>query len=216
MNIPLKNILRFIEFIILFFGIPLFIYFDPNIIHPSIVILPILVVIFLYLKRLKNFRFRELIELKIKKQTVLIHSLIILVTSLILVLAVYLFDRNNLFNLPKSNPLIYIMLCVFYPAFSAYGQEIIYRTFLFYRYQAIFKSKLSLILASSIAFSFMHIVYYSHISIILTFILGLYLSFTYLKTRSVLLTTIIHGIFGDIIFTIGLGGYFWLDMHQWM
>lgn len=216
MNSKFRNILRFIEFMFLFFGVPLFVYFDTNIIHPSAIVLPILVVIFLYLKRLTNFRFRELIGLNIKKQTVLMHSLIILATSLILLLAVYLFNRNNLFNLPKSNPLIYILLCVFYPVFSAYGQEIIYRTFLFYRYRTIFKSKLSIVLASSITFSFMHIVYYSHISIILTFVSGLYLSFTYLKTKSVLLTTIIHGILGDIIFTIGLGGYFWLDMYQWM
>lgn len=216
MNKSLKIVLRLSEFILLFFGIPLLIYFDPDFIYPSAFVLPVLVGIFLYLRKIPEFSFRELIQIKLSKKEILKHGLIILITSVVLFLAVYFFDRENLFNLPKGNLLIWIGLCTFYPLFSAYGQEIIYRVFLYYRYRSIFKSKLMFVLASSITFSFVHIVYYSHISIILTLLLGAYLAVTYLKTKSVLFTSILHGIFGDLIFTIGLGSYFWLDMTEWM
>ncbi|MFC2136728.1 type II CAAX prenyl endopeptidase Rce1 family protein [Bacteroidota bacterium] len=144
------------------------------------------------------------------------HVIFIIITSIVLLIGVYLFDRDNLFNLPKGNALIWMMLCIFYPLFSAFGQEIIYRLFLFYRYRNIFKNDKYYIIASGIAFSFAHIVYYSHISIILTLLLGIYFANAYTKTKSVLFTSLIHGFLGDVIFTIGLGSYFWLDMHQWL
>ncbi len=212
----IKKILLFIEFIFLFFGVPLLIYFETHIIHPSAIILPILIGIFIYLKRLPDFRFKDLIQFNIKKKILLIHAFFILLISLALLSGVYLFDRNNLFNLPKGNILIWIMLCIFYPVFSAYGQEIIYRVFLFHRYRTIFKKNIFFILASGVSFSFMHIVYYSHISIILTLFMGIYLASIYVKTKSVLFTSILHGFLGDVVFTIGLGSYFWLDMYEWI
>ncbi len=216
MKTSLKNNLRMIEFILLFFGLPLFIFFDSDFIHPSIIIAPLLFLIFIYLAKTKEFSFKELIQIQLKKKALLIHAFIVTLCSIFLFSCVYFFDHENLFNLPRSNLLVWTILCLMYPLFSAYGQEIIYRVFLFYRYRTIFKTKRMFILASSVSFSFVHIVYYSPISIILTLFLGIYLSTTYLKTKSVLFTSIIHSIFGNLIFTIGLGSYFWLDMEKWI
>ncbi len=58
----------------------------------------------------------------------------------------------------------------------------------------------------------MHIVYYDPVSMILTFIGGLYFAPIYQQTRSVLFTSVLHGIFGIMIFGVGLGQYFWLDI----
>ena len=216
MNFTPKNIWLAIEFLLLFFGVPLYIYFEPKLIHPSILVLPILVGIFMYLRRLPDFKFRDLIKFSVSKKEFQLHMLTAAIVIAFMFIAVYLFDRENLFNLLKANPFILLMLCIFYPIFSAYGQEIIYRTFLFHRYRALFKTDLLLVLTSGIAFGFVHIVYYSHLSIILTFILGVYLAKTYLKTKSVLFAAILHGIYGNMVFLVGLGSYFWLDMHKWM
>ena len=216
MNQKLKTIWLAFEFVLLFFGVPLYIYFDPKLIYPSVLVLPILVGIFIYLKRLPNFRFKDLIKLKIPKKEFTLHLLVAVVTAVIMLIIIYLFDHDNLFNLLKAKPLLLLMLCTFYPVFSAYGQEIIYRTFLFYRYRKLFKTDVLIVLASSVAFSFVHIVYYSHVSILLTLILGLYLAKIYLKTQSVLFAAILHGIYGDLVFIVGLGHYFWLDMFEWM
>jgi membrane protease YdiL (CAAX protease family) len=138
--------------------------------------------------------------------------LIILISALLMLGYVWIFERENLFNLPRANIWIFLAMCIFYPVFSAYGQEIIYRTFLNRRYSAIFPKGWHFVLASAISFSFLHIVYYDPVSMILTFIGGLYFSQMYLETRSVLYTSVLHGIFGMIIFGVGLGQYFWLDM----
>ena len=67
-----------------------------------------------------------------------------------------------------------------------------------------------------ITFSFAHIIYFSWISIILTLLAGLYFAYEYIRTRSVLFTSVLHGILGDVVFTIGLGHYFWLDMSNYL
>jgi membrane protease YdiL (CAAX protease family) len=139
-----------------------------------------------------------------------------IISGLMMLIGVYLFERERLFDLPKGNILVWGLLCTFYPFFSAYGQEIIYRTFLFRRYTSLFKKEWMVILASGISFSFVHIIYYSPVSILLTLIGGLYFAYQYSRTRSVLFTAILHGIMGIIVFTVGLGEYFWLDMSEWI
>ena len=212
MPVPLRMFLRTFEFIILFFGIPVLIYLDREFIHPSVLLLPVLVFVILILRYRTDFKLRELYTLSISRKIWMINLLVILFTAFLLLLGVLVFTPDNLFNLPRKNPWIFLAMCIFYPVFSAYPQEIIYRSFLFHRYGQIFKTRLLLILASSLSFSFMHIVYYSHVSLLLTFLLGLYASVIYAITRSVLFTAILHGILGIIVFAIGLGGYFWLDM----
>jgi membrane protease YdiL (CAAX protease family) len=207
-----KRILRLIEFILLFFGIPLLIYFDEDFIHPSIIVLPVLVFIFFILRYTTDFRFRELFRWRISKSTLIRNGIIILLCLILMLGYVGLFERENLFNLPRANPWIYLAMCIFYPVFSAFGQEIIYRTFLFRRYQDLFRKEWVVMLASGITFSFLHIVYYDPVSMILTFIGGLYFARVYVLTRSVLFTSVLHGLTGIIVFGVGLGQYFWLDI----
>lgn len=207
-----KRILRLTEFLLLFFGIPLLIYFDEDFIHPSIIVLPVLVFIFILLRYTTDFRFKELFRWKISKSILLKNGIIILLCLILMLGYVSLFESENLFNLPRANPWIYLAMCVFYPIFSAFGQEIIYRTFLFRRYQDLFHKEWLLILASGITFSFLHIVYYDPVSMILTFMGGLYFARVYALTRSVLFTSVLHGLMGIIVFGVGLGQYFWLDM----
>ena len=207
-----KKILLWTEFVLLFFGIPLFIYLDEDFIHPSIIILPVLLFIFLVLRRTTDFQWKELVRWGIKRPTLVKSGLILLVCTLITLGYVYFFDRENLFNLPRANPWIFVAMCLFYPVFSAFGQEIIYRTFLYKRYSRIFPRGWHFVLASGIAFSFLHMVYYDPVSMILTFIGGLYFARVYQLIRSVLFSSVLHGLFGMMIFGVGMGQYFWLDM----
>jgi len=201
-----------IEFVLLFFGIPTWIYLDQDFIHPSIIILPVLVFIFFLLGRSSDFEWRELIQWHVSRRILFENAIIILLAALLMLGYVYFFDRENLFNLPRANFWLYLGLCLFYPVFSSFGQEIIYRTFLSKRYSVILPKGWHFVLASALTFSFMHIVYYDPVSMILTFIGGLYFARVYQQTRSVLFTSVLHGIFGIMIFGVGLGQYFWLDM----
>jgi membrane protease YdiL (CAAX protease family) len=208
----MRRVYLAIEFTVLFFGIPLLIYFDRDFIHPSIIILPVLLFIFLILRRTSDFRFGELVTWMIPRSVLARNALILLVCGVLMLGYVLIFEPEQLFNLPRANPWIYLAMCLFYPVFSAFGQEIIYRTFLFRRYGRIFTAEWHFMLASGVSFSFLHIVYYDPVSMILTFLGGLYLARAYLITRSVLFTAVLHGMLGIMVFGVGLGQYFWLDI----
>ena len=203
-----------IEFVLLFFGIPTWIYLDQDFIHPSIIILPVLVFIFILLRRNSDFKWSELIRWQVSRKVLYANAVLIPLAALLMFGYVYYFERENLFNLPRANIWIYLGMCIFYPVFSAYGQEIIYRTFLSRRYSPILQKGWLFVLASAITFSFMHIVYYNPVSLILTFMGGIYFAANYRITRSVLFTSVLHGIFGIMMFGVGLGQYFWLDMPR--
>lgn len=211
-----KKFFLAVEFVVLFLGVPLFLFFEENIIHPSSILLPILVALILYFRKQKDFHLRDLVRLNISKKVWLQQFLVVLFIGVFLFAFVLIFEPENLFNLPRRNPVIWLAMLGFYPVFSAYGQEIVYRKFLFMRYSRLFQKKRVLILASAVMFSFVHIVYFSILSLILTFFAGIYLAWLYDKTKSVLFTGIIHGILGFLIFTVGLGQHFWLDMMQWL
>jgi membrane protease YdiL (CAAX protease family) len=208
----MKFIIRVLEWVLLFFGIPLLIYFDKTFIHPSIIILPVLAFIFIVMKRTTDFTWKELFRWQIPARLLIRNGFIILAFLLLILGYVLLFERENLFNLPRAHPWIFVIICIFYPVFSAFGQEVIYRTFLYRRYRVLFPNTWSYVLASGITFSFLHIVYYDPVSMIITFIGGIYFGLVYLQTRSVLFSALLHGLTGIILFAVGMGQYFWLDM----
>jgi len=211
-----KKTIRALEFVLFFFGLPLYIFFEPELIHPSIFILPGLILVFIYLGREKQFRFAELWHWRLgwaewRKQLGLVA-----LSGLLMFLAVYFFEPENLFNLPRKNLRVWLVFSLFYPLISATGQEIIYRAFIRYRYRLIFPGKKAYLLASGITFSFVHIVYYSPVSLVLTLAMGLYLAYLYWRTQSILLSAVLHGLWGNLAFGLGLGHYFWLDINQYL
>jgi membrane protease YdiL (CAAX protease family) len=66
-----------------------------------------------------------------------------------------------------------------------------------------------MILASAMLFGFVHIIFGSWISIALTAAGGVLFGMTYRKSGSLLLACLEHALFGDFIFTIGIGRYFY-------
>ena len=211
----INNTLLFIEYVLIFFGVPLALFFTRNILMPSLILYPVLILIFVILHYNKSFTWHELIRWQISKYSLKFNLAIIVLSSLLLFISVIVFIPDKLLNLPRNNIAIWVRICIFYPIFSAYSQEIIFRTFLFRRYRKLFSRPAYFILASGICFGFAHILYFNWISVGLSMVLGFYLSSIYLKTKSVLFTTLIHSILGNFVFTIGLGEYFWLEMAKY-
>ncbi len=207
-----KKGLLVLEFGLLFFGIPLFVFLDKDFLHPSILVLPVLVFVYLLLKNTTDFQWRELFRWGIPNSVLAKNGIIVLLSFLLMLGYMRFFDREHLFDLPRSHPWIYLAMCLFYPVFSAFGQEVIYRTFLFRRYGTLFGAKWLIILFSGLTFSFLHIVYYDPISMILTFMGGIWFARVYQQTSSVLFTAVLHGVMGILIFGVGLGRFFWLEM----
>ncbi len=205
-----------LEFILLFLGVPLIIFLEARLVHPSKALLPFVALVILILHYSNNFKWKELFRFRISGPLFLKHLGIVSLVGILMASWVYFFDRNNLFNLPRENWQLWLAVILVYPVFSAFTQEVIYRTFIFKRYGRIFRENVPKIIASALVFSFVHLFYYHPASMILTFILGIYLGWIYLKTQSVLFAAILHGLMGIVVFSVGLGHYFWIDLYKWL
>lgn len=121
--------------------------------------------------------------------------------------------REHLFEMPRTRPLAWLLVMVLYPPISAYSQEIMFRTLFFHRYGALLRRPAARVLASGLLFGWAHIVVHNLSAIFLAAIGGLLFAATYERRRSTLLVSIEHGLYGNFIFTIGLGGLFY-NVHR--
>jgi CAAX protease family protein len=128
---------------------------------------------------------------------------------LLLGFAVRIFAPQFLFSFVRRAPLLWAVVMLLYPLLSVYPQEFLYRAFFFHRYQPLFGSGWTMLLASAFAFGFVHIIFGNWLAVGLCLIGGFLFSLTYLHSGSLLLTCIDHALFGNFIFTIGLGQFFY-------
>jgi len=131
------------------------------------------------------------------------------VVAPLLLLATALFEPDRLFGFVRRRPVVWAVVMVLYPILSAYPQGLVYRTFVFQRYGAVFSGRWATIVSSAVAFSFVHIVFHNWVAPALSFVGGLLFAWTYETTRSSLVATVQHALFGCYLFTIGLGWYFY-------
>jgi membrane protease YdiL (CAAX protease family) len=128
---------------------------------------------------------------------------------LVLGVAVRVFAPEMLFSLIRRAPVIWLAVMVLYPVFSVYPQELLYSAFFFHRYKPLFGEGTRMIAASAAVFGFVHIIFGNWVAIALTAIGGVLFGWTYRKTGSLVLTCLEHALFGDFIFTIGIGQFFY-------
>ena len=128
-----------------------------------------------------------------------------LATAMITVSYMYILDYDNLFVVVKSNPMLWVAILFVYSVFSVYPQELVYRTFFFQRYESLFRSNTLFIIVNAALFSLAHILFKNTLVMILTFIGGVLFALTFKKTKSTLLVSIEHAIYGCWLFTVGMG-----------
>lgn len=105
-------------------------------------------------------------------------------------------------GLPAWLPLL---ILIFYPWVSVYPQNVIYRTYFCQRYRPILGGGWGLILVNALAFSFGHVMFNNWVVLLLTFVGGIIFTRTYLRSRSLLLATIEHAMYGLFCFYLGIG-----------
>ena len=96
-----------------------------------------------------------------------------------------------------------------YPILSVYPQAIIYRAFVFDRYRDLFGPPWAIVLASAVAFAYVHIIFQNRLAVVLTFFGGILFAVCYLQTGSLFVSSFEHALYGCSIFTIGLGRSFY-------
>ena len=126
-----------------------------------------------------------------------------------LAIACAVFRYDLLFAFPRNHTLIWLLVMVLYPLLSVYPQELIYRTFFFHRYSRLFPTEFSRIVMSGFCFGLAHLFFANWIAPVLTALGGVLFARTYSRSGSTLLVSVEHSLWGNFIFTIGLGWYFY-------
>ena len=209
-NILTHNIYKIIELILLSSIIPYIVLVLKlfNLIIPVLLLVCVYCII-IYCIENKNFssEFKKIFNININ---ILIRIIIRWIfASLILLIITFYFFNEKFFIIQNNKPEILWKIMILYPIFSALPQEFIFCKFFFYRYKSIFNSDNNLVISSALFFAITHILFLNFIAPILSFIGGLLFANTYNKHRSLLLVSIEHGLYGNTLFFIGLGWYFW-------
>jgi CAAX protease family protein len=131
--------------------------------------------------------------------------------SVTLSAAVWLASPDLLFALPISSPWSWVSLLGLYILLSVVPQTIVFRIFFFYRYRALFRTESHLLLAGALAFAFVHIIFRNPVAVLATLPAGFVFGRRYLSTRSGPVSALEHALYGCMMFTVGLGGYFGLE-----
>jgi membrane protease YdiL (CAAX protease family) len=113
------------------------------------------------------------------------------------------------FSFPRERPFLWLLVVLLYPLVSALPQEVIFRLFLFHRYRSLFPDPRLMMLVSASVFALAHLQLGNLVALGLPFLGGLLFAHTFGTTRSLPMVTLEHGLWGDWLFTLGLGVYFY-------
>jgi len=207
---------RLTEFLVLYLGLPtlLLIYR----LQIKSLLIPILLVsgllILFILRRDKTFPAGQFGFCKNCRKEVIYIVLRFLGGALPISAWIFLTRPESFLNLPRQMFFLWLVIMFFYPLVSVYPQELIYRAFFSHRYRSLFRNDLLLIWFSALSFGYVHLIFGNQIAFIMSTIGGFMFARTYHRTNSLLLTAFEHGLWGNFIFTIGLGSYFYSGYIQ--
>lgn len=192
------------EFFLIFIALPVSFAMDYSLwIKMVISLLGFGYILFLLIKILGN-KFKIAPNLKWKSfwKHVFIKLFIIGIATIVYM---WFTSKADLFHVLYQKPKLWVFILFVYAMFSAYPQELIYRTLYFQRYESLFKSKSLFIFVNAIVFSLAHIFYRNPLVLLITFLGGILFALTYDKTKSTLLVSIEHAVYGCWLFTVGMG-----------
>ena len=152
---------------------------------------------------------RQEIVVKFDLRTVVVVVCRWVVATIILLILVYQVFPDKLFIIQENNPGLIWKILIFYPIFSALPQEFIFCKFFFHRYRCFFGDGVLMVAMSAFAFCVAHILFLNWVAPILGLMAGILFANTYMKTRSLAMVALEHSLYGNALFALGLGWYFW-------
>lgn len=196
------------EFLLLFIVIPVIFYFDLLPVRKIVALLVIAGVCVLILALDPDYRLKKLLyrpeNSKVRKEIIL-KSLAIFA---FLGFLVFMMTPESLFEFPRQRPAIWLIVILLYPFLSALPQELIYRELFFHRYEELFSHGRTMVAVSALSFAFLHIIYDNWWAVGLSLAGGFLFARTYEKTGSLWWVAVEHAIYGCLVFTVGMGRYF--------
>jgi uncharacterized protein len=175
--------------------------------------IPVLVVLgggaLWYLLRSRRFDRRNLWRASALPGSLRPMLLLWAVTAVGCAVVVLLTQPSSFLILPRTNPGLWALIMVGYPLASVYPQELLFRAFVFERYAPLFGDGYVMVAASAAAFGFVHIAFGNWVAVVLSAAGGVIFANRYRRTRSLLAVGVEHSLYGLLMFTVGLGQYFY-------
>ncbi|WP_128254309.1 CPBP family intramembrane glutamic endopeptidase [Falsirhodobacter deserti] len=125
------------------------------------------------------------------------------------VIVMQLAAPERMFATLLNHPHRLLIIALLYPLLSALPQEIVFRALWFRRYRDIMPAGNQGMMLNAALFSLAHLMYWNGVVMVMTFVGGLVFAWAHSVRRSFPMAWIMHSIAGLIIFTVGLGIYFY-------
>lgn len=197
------------EFIILFGGIPLLIlYLRERALMIAALWAGALLIHFFLKKKNRENPVEKLNLAGFRKGALWILLRFAILAPLIVLLTFWL-RPDTFLSLPRERPELWVRIMILYPLLSVWPQELIYRAFFYHRYTPLFGQGRLYTVMSATMFGYMHILFLNWVAVAMTFIGGLLFASDYRRNRSLALVCLEHSLYGCLIFTVGLGLYFY-------
>jgi uncharacterized protein len=121
----------------------------------------------------------------------------------------YSFHRDLFLYFISAEPWLWFVFVLLYPPLACYPQEVLFRAFFFHRYQPLFGRKWAMILLSGVSFGLAHLFFNNPFAPVLATLGGTLFAYRYARAGTLLASALEHGLWGNFLFTIGMGWYFY-------
>lgn len=139
---------------------------------------------------------------------------IFLPSALMLLILAWLYLPEHFLSSPNARPGSWALLMLLYPLLAAYPQEIVFRGFFFERYSRLLPNRNALLLMNGISFGLAHALYGNWLAPVMSAAGGVLFGYRYLRSGSLVLAGLEHGLWGNLLFTSGWGWYFYSGAIQ--
>lgn len=124
------------------------------------------------------------------------------------------FLPEHFLTLPQDRPGIWALMMLIYPLLAAYPQEIVFRGFFFERYKCLLPNESALLVVNGLSFGLDHALYGNWLAPVLATFGGILFGYRYLRSGSLVLAGLEHGLWGNLLFTSGWGWFFYSGSIQ--
>jgi membrane protease YdiL (CAAX protease family) len=158
------------------------------------------------LARTPGFRWAELVRGRVAWGQV---ALVALATAVVCTALVFWLLPGRFLSLPRRSTELWLTIMALYPFLSALPQELVFRALYFRRYGALFPSRGAAVGVNALVFALAHLMFWNWVALALCFAGGLIFALGYLGRGGFLQAVILHALCGAILFTAGLGTFFY-------
>ena len=204
-----KNLRLWAELLVLFVAAPILMATELPSSFMWYALAAIAVVGILLLSVTAGFRWRDLVARSAFRIDWTVFAIYVVVAGLICYgLTVWLVP-GRLFSFPLGNTKMWLIVMIAYPFVSAVPQEIVFRVLFFERYGALFPNTAVAIAVNAGLFGLAHLFYLNWPAVVLTTCAGAIFAWAYAGRQSFGYAWLLHAVSGQIVFTVGLGVFFY-------